>query len=79
MAMEFYRRYELDPILERPERLTLDGFKHRLCKLVGRERNLHSGGEVGYRGLQKHIRAASDYEGCIFAIYDKAMYFDERI
>jgi hypothetical protein len=35
-------------------------------------------------GLQKRIRAASDYEGCIFAIYgkamySKAMYSDERI
>jgi hypothetical protein len=71
--------YELDPILEGPEQLTLDDFKERLCKLVGRERGLHTGGHVGYRGMQKLIRAAPDYERCIFAIYDKAMYSDERI
>jgi hypothetical protein len=71
--------WELDPVLKGPEQLPLDEFKERLCKLVGRERNLHSGGEVGYRGLQKRIRAASDYERCIFAIYGKAMYSDERI
>jgi hypothetical protein len=78
-AMILYRRYELDPILEGPEQLTLDDFKERLCKLVGRERGLHTGGHVGYRGMQKLIRAAPDYERCIFAIYDKAMYSDERI
>jgi hypothetical protein len=79
MAMIFYRSYELDPILEGPEQLALDDFKQRLCKLVGRERNLHSGGEVGYRGLQKRIRASPDYEGCIFALCGKAMYSDDRI
>jgi hypothetical protein len=79
MAMVFYRRYELDPVLEGPEQLTLDDFKQRLCKLVGRERNLHTGGDVGYRGLQKRIRAAADYEGCIFVLYGNAMYSDERI
>lgn len=78
-AMIFYRRYELDPILEGPEQLTLDAFKERLCKLVGRERGLHSGAEVGYRGIQQRIRAAPDYERCIFAIYNKAMYSDNRV
>jgi hypothetical protein len=77
--MIFYRRYELDPILEGPEQLTLDAFKERLCKLVGREQGLHSGAEVGYRGIQHRIRATPDYERCIFAIYNKAMYSDNRV
>jgi hypothetical protein len=71
--------FELDPLLEGPEQLTLEEFKQRLCKLVGRERNLHSGGEVGYRGLQKRIRDAPDYERCICALYGRALYSHEQI
>jgi hypothetical protein len=46
---------------------------------VGRERGLYTGSHVGYRGLQKLIRAASSYERCIYEMYGDAMYSDQRI